>query len=439
MCPVKGDRFAYALVAVAVASAFGPYLSGGIRTEQLVIYGMTAWMLCIAPWTWLRLRPTALATNLTVAWGLYAAVGLIGAMGAPLKSVYLPGSLFAGADNLLLPLASMWSMWLLVTPERREKALQVACATLAWCTALNGVLAIIGTRKDLGFVLRPFWGSSDVIGLTVAERAAQMGRFSGVFNQPAEAGLMYGLAGLAAVYAFRDRQRLMYLTLTPIFIGGALAVSKVFLLGAVPLIAWQVWRTARSKLMPILVIIAAGIGIAQTRLLANWSGAEYLQRLIRPNANAGYIDFYTAGRLGGSSTLTGVTQEVQEKSPILGFGARGLAAAYDNAWVEALVVAGFVGAILYTVVLVLILLIPRTVDGPQRRLAWGLALLTVAASVGLPALTANRSGMVLCVLLAILTVRKPVQDPLTMMSGMRVEAPVPRAGVAPMGNRLEVR
>ena len=397
------DRFVNLVIVVAVASNFGPYLIGGVRTDQVVLYGTSLAVVVLAPWAWLRWRPTGLAIRLTAVWFGYVLVGITSSLGAP-TGRYLPGSALAGLDNLLLPLAALATVWLLVTPERRERALVTACLTTVWLTAANGFLSAVAMRVDLSRILRPFWASSGQTG-TVAELAAGNGRFSGIFNQPAEAGLMYGLAGLAAVYVYRDRPSRMYLTLAPIFIGGVLCVSKVFLLAAAPLILWQVWRTARSRVVLVLSISVAILGLGQSRLLQDWSGAAFLQRLLRPG-QSGFIDLYTAGRIGGGSSLMMVTSEVQNRSPLFGFGARGLSVAYDNGWVAALVVAGAFGAIAYTAILVILLLLPRTLLGAERRLALGTALLAVMASVGVPALTANRSGSVLWLLVALLTIRQ---------------------------------
>lgn len=404
------DRLATLVIVTIVASNFGPYLAGGLRTDQIFIYGAAGAVVILAPWKWLSWRPSRLQINLAAVWVGYALVGVVGSLGAPIGR-FLPGSLLAGLDNLLLPLAVMITVWLVVTPARRERALLGACRALVWLAAANGLLAAIATRADLSTILRPFWAGDIQTGdgLAVAERAAQLGRFSGVFNQPAEAGLMYGLAGLSAVYVYRDRPRRMYLLLVPIFVGGVLCVSKVFLIAAAPLIMWQVWRTARSRIVLVLALGLTSLGLVQSQLFQAWSGGVFLQRLIRPGQN-GYVDYYTAGRLGRGSSLTGVVSEVLEGSPVSGFGLRGLQVAYDNGWVEALVVAGALGAAAYTVVLMLLLLLPRMLSGAERRLAWGIVLTALMASVGVPALTANRSGALLWTIVALLAVAKPARD-----------------------------
>lgn len=52
------------------------------------------------------------------------------------------------------------------------------------------------------------WWTGDG-GVSTAERAATMGRYSGIFNQPAEAGVAYSLGLIAAVYALRRQPMIL--------------------------------------------------------------------------------------------------------------------------------------------------------------------------------------------------------------------------------------
>lgn len=84
--------------------------------------------------------------------------------------------------------------------------------------AIDGLLAIFGTQLDLTPLLRGFWSGGEVV--TTAERANEMGRLSGVFNQTAEAGVAYGIAGLLAIYLHQTRPLRMVLFISLITAGG---------------------------------------------------------------------------------------------------------------------------------------------------------------------------------------------------------------------------
>jgi len=99
-----------------------------------------------------------------------------------------------------------------------------------------------------------------------------------------------------------------------------------------------------------------------------------------------------------NAALAAVNAVVQS-SPWFGFGAQGLAVPYDNGWVEAFVVAGACGALLYTAVLGLLVVAWWR---RRSRFAGGLVLVVIGASMGLPALTANRVATLAWVLLTLL-------------------------------------
>lgn len=400
---MEGNRGALFWVAY-VAAFFGPYLAGGIRTEQAVIYGTAGCVGLLLAWRWPQVTAPGPLVLALAAWGLMVAVATLGTLGET-PFGWPAGSTVAGLDNLLSPLAVATAVLLLVTPARSDFVLRRVAATVAVLTAANGAVAIAQTRAELTLLLRPFWGADTGLA-TVSEAAATMGRFSGIFNQPAEAGLMYGLAGLCAVYVWAKKPRVLYPLLVLIFLGGVLCVSKVFLLVGAPLILWQVWRNGNGKVVAVIALALTFLGLRQFGLLAQWTGLDYALRLLNPpeaGGVGGLMSFYTAGRLGGqTSTLSQVVDYVLAESPLSGFGAAGMRVPYDNGWVEALVVAGLIGAAAYTLVLVCWFALAVRLDRAHRGFAVCTLLLVVGASTGLPALTANRAGAALWLVLVLL-------------------------------------
>jgi hypothetical protein len=139
-----------------------------------------------------------------------------------------------------------------------------------------------------------------------------------------------------------------------------------------------------------------------------------------PGRQQGVIDQYTGGRLGDTSTLAYVVQSVLAVSPIFGFGAGGLLVAYDNAWVEELVMNGVLGAVLYSMLLVTLVIgwlrARAHLGSAAARLAGGLVAVAIGASWGLPALTANRCATIAWLLLSLLLLpelrpAEPVPEP----------------------------
>ncbi|MGQ0844950.1 MAG: hypothetical protein ACT4QF_12520 [Sporichthyaceae bacterium] len=407
------------LWALLTLSAFGPYVVLGMRTEQLSAYGIAFFAILGVPWLWRRPASNPRTTMLMALWGTYAGVALLGAVASIVEPVDIePGPLFSGLDNMFLPLAVMTVVLLYGRSEWRRDLIRTLCTVLVWAAMANSILSLVCIKFDLSSVLRVFWLSSYSPtvkapgGESVAEQAALLGRFTGVFSQPAEAGLMYGLAGLAALYVYRNRSARLYLSLIVIFLGGMVSVSKVFLLVGAPILLFLIVRRRGGGMAVMWTGVVGFVALANVPLFANWSGMEHVTGLFRLQENNTFIGQYTGGRFGGggSGSLGTAVEQVMDTSPVIGFGAGGLANfAYDNGWIEALVLGGLTGVIVYTLVLVFFVHGTLGLKGPEGTLARWSAVLVAAGSLGLPALTANRVGLLVWLLLATLLIPEPAQ------------------------------
>lgn len=417
------------MVGMITAAAFGPYLVGSIRTEQMVVYGAAVSLL---PLTFNRIRPYF---PVIIPWlGLV----LVAAMGMVPPTAHGPhnaGNPTSTIDNLALPIVVMLLIWATVPKPMAQRGLRTAATVITFGAALNGLLGIIGTRTDIGTWLRPFWSGGD--GVTTAERAAELGRLSGIFNQPAEAGLVYGLAGLLAVWRFRDRPKTMLILLTLISMGGLLCVSKVFILGGIPLILIYllVSKTGAGRLGLLFSLGLLAFGVAQSGIFQQWTGFNYLARLVAPKQNQGLIEFYSAGRWNEGAGMTGILDLVKQRRPLTGFGLKGLKVPYDSGWTEAAVVAGILGICILGIVFLALLMMTRKIEDPRlRTLARFIVAFLIGASLGLPALTANRAATMVWVVLGLfcLMAKQPQQSESHDQSGSQLlnrrQADAPRTG-----------
>lgn len=391
----------FVVVAVACA-AFGPYVFGPLRTEQLAVYGLMAALL---PFRLIHLR-TAGGLKLLIAWAAVILVALLEVVfPSDFHAMWDSGQVLAGLDNLVLPLAVMLLVWSTVSREHAPGLLRTVGRVVVWLAALNGLLAVLQTRTNLSPYLAMFWGSGENDGPSTSYNAATLGRFSGIFNHPAEAGVVYGLAGLLAIYLYKTQNRKLFLALTLIVVGGLISVSKVFILGGLPLIVIYLWRsrTVGGKAGFLVTSLLVAGGISQTGWFQSWSGFTYLTRLLVPAQDQGLVEFYTAGRWNEGSTLTSVIDEVMRVSPLWGVGAGGWKVPYDSGWTEVLVVAGIFGAVLHGIVFLGILAIGRgTLDPARRRLALFVAVFLIGADLGIASLTANRVATIVWLILALL-------------------------------------
>lgn len=394
-------RGRYAVI-LLVLSAFGPYVAGSVRTEQLAVYGLLVIALVTAATIKTHSFRGGAPWRLAGTWALYAVIAAMSSIGVLVTAPRWPqGSLLAGLDNVAAPLAVMMVVWLSVAGGHAQRLLMLASKLVAVGMAANGVLALVMTQVDLSPMLRQFWATAG--GTATAQNAADLGRVSGVFNHPAEAGVAYGIAGVCAWYVWRDRPTRLYLLLLPIALGGLVSVSKIFVLGALPILLWLVWSSRRAGSRAGLVFVAAvaTLGVAQSGYASQWSGLGYLGAMLSPG-DEDAVAFFTAGRIGQGATLGGVVDEVARLSPIRGVGAEGLTVAYDNGWVEAFVVAGLIGVACYTATLGWLWLAGRADPEPvRRRLLIAVTIIAAGGSMGLPVLTANRVSTLLWVVVAL--------------------------------------
>jgi hypothetical protein len=398
---------AWLTVALLTLAAFGPYTPlAGARTEQLAVYAVLAVGLLIGVGSLRVSGPALLIGALLVC---KAAVAALAPAGTAAELTNVPaGSFAAGLDNVLLPLAVLIIGCLLTSGGADVLSLvRVLGNVLVISLCVNTVLAYLSLTQDPPPFLSIFWSQNSEQG-SVALRAATTGRFSGIINQPAEAGVLYGIGLLTAIYLYRNHLLRFLAATVMLTIGGLLTASKIFLLLSLPVALWLVWQSGgiRARICASLAGLSTlAIIVIQARVADTPIGG-YLPS----QANDGLLNYYTAGRFGTGSTLWhGVVSPVLKTSPWFGLGAGGVALPYDNGWIEALVVAGLVGVAVYTAVLVTLVVCwlrqRQHTDPATSRLGGGVLLIVIGGSLGLPVLTANRVATVVWLLIGLLLLR----------------------------------
>lgn len=387
----------FAITALGIAT-FGPYLYESIRTEQAVVYGL---LLLLMPMVFIRFRPRG-GLRFFIPWAGYILVATIGVIAPEASAPYPPGSLLGGMDNVLAPLAIMLLIWSVVPEQDAETLLQRFCKIIAVAMAANGLIAVLATAVDVSPLMRPFWASED--STTTADLAAQLGRYSGIFNLPAEAGALYGVAGLAAIYAWKGRPVLVAALITAMTLGGLISVSKVFILGGLPMVViyWFWSQRGGRKVAALFGLVLIALGVLQSGLLDQWTGANYLGRLFVAPSSQGFLELYSAGRFDSESTFTTVVGQALSHNRLTGAGLAGWRVPYDGVVAEALVVGGVLGLILLGIVTLAMLTLRRGLDPRGQWFAFLFAVVTIAGSLGFSPLTANRVSTVTWVIIALL-------------------------------------
>lgn len=411
-----GKRWPVALVTMMLIAAFGPYVASGIRTEQIAVYAICG-MLALGL-HWLRTplpAPAALVIALLGSELLIAAIGLI--QPPPMPNNYIFGSAISGLDNLLLPIAVILSTLWAARAGDIDAILRRSCSIVVIAAIINAGIAFLSSTVDLSPWLQQFWDNGS--GISTAANAATNGRYSGIFNHPAEAGVFYSVGLLAAIYRLRFRPGLLVLATAAITVGGMLTASKVFLLVGLPAAMWQIFRAGgrRTRRIALLAGTTVFVWLATVSgILPPWPGSHSFVQFLDPGSQGrDAANLYTAGRFGSDSTLTPVIDTIRDNQPLFGYGAHGLLVAYDSGYVEALVMTGFVGLVCQAAAVAVMSATwwrrRRQVDSDLSRLTGGLLFVVVGGSMGIPALTANRVATVVWILLTlVLLAHRPTRD-----------------------------
>jgi hypothetical protein len=413
-----GYRRGRLLIVALLVSSFGPYVVPGLglRLEHLVIYGLAALLIME-----LMLRgdyrrdasPLLIAAALLVT---AAAWTLASSLGTPKADVTLAMRV-AGLENFLQPAALLMVVGLSVQGVGRESRvalLRVAIRTYLVLLAVNSAVALATIYTDVWPLARHFVASS--IGPDAAstwQRAAAIGRFTGLFNQPIEAGLAYsaGVIGWAyLVGSYRTVSWRDWFLFGAVALGGVLSVSKTFLFVGFPagLLYWALWAGRHQVARPRTVLAIGTAGIAGAALLQKWQAAAYAMRFFGRSATAADIrdltatlDLLTAGRYaqGVESTVQRLFAEVMAGAPVHGFGF-GAYPTLENAYLEYLYLGGLVALGFYLAVLGIMggmAALGRVATPRESTFLAVLLALMLAAGLGGPVLTINRASVALTV------------------------------------------
>jgi hypothetical protein len=401
---------------IVCLSAFGPYVTGSARTEQIVVFVSFAAILTFGWPQVARARHFAPVPFLVLWGGLYA-VMLIATVRRPLDPAFYGAQPISHAlSALLLPLALVTVTWFWTLSADGADLIAAVAPVIVAAMIVNTAISLaqVATRNVaiVSFLPR-FWDSSGSTG-SVAVVAAGNGRFTGIFDQPAEAGIAYGVALFCLIWLTRRRAvNPVVITVCAVMLitGGAVTLSKVFLLGGVPIAVLTILR-GRSRVRVAAWGALAGAGLwlaAGAGILPAWSGLTAIRGYAQP---AGSLTAqYSAGRYGAGGSLGPVVSDVMRASPLSGFGAGALSVAYDSLWIEVLVVSGILGLIFAAATVALLAFrwvgLRPSLEPPEWHLAGGTLALAIGSSLGIPSLTANRAATLLWLVIGVLIAARP--------------------------------
>jgi hypothetical protein len=387
-----------------ILAIFGPYVfsSIGVRTEQIIVYPLCALVIV------LRRRNPGLPRSLRRVSLVWIAMLVLG-VGVSLWFARPFTKILAGADDYLLPIAAIVVLSACLPDRRRVRhdsdiGLRV-CTAIQWCLALNaGIEVLEALWPPVSMYLGWFWTGSMGSGeLAVGRYALDAQRLIGIFNQPMEQGVAYGVGLFCWLYraSLKPPATRHYALLAVLLFGGVIGTSKVFLLGALPMFVVcygpSVGHSQHRSSRVMAATLAIGLGCIATWYYADsltqlWPGSA---RVIEMFQGDNLIAGITAGRLSSreEGALRPLISKVYEASPVFGIGFGGLDMV-DSAYVSVYMAAGAVGLVLYLTGLGILLKSGvKTRAGRGAKWLWvATAVFIAGAGVGAPVLTLNRAS-----------------------------------------------
>jgi hypothetical protein len=406
------------IIIFVVISSFGPYLSKdiGIRPDHIIIYTVFLWSLVK-----ISLRPSLFKINKTILMLLcfLFSVTLWTLLVTLLHDPRVTTSkIIASAENYIQPIALILLLVVATfqkSMKDRLKILEQACFAVCVLLCINTLISIAEIFIDTWPFVQYFIRAETLSDFSVWRNAVSMGRYSGIFNQPLEAGIGYTIGLGAWLYIFEKKRQLdtfKLILLSGLLIGGSLSVSKIFVICGIPLaMVYFIFIGGFQNifklhfLTKITIFLGCTLPIA-IALMKFWDGSEYFLRLFNIDFSSGdnLIYFYTAGRFGTEhTTVKDLFSQTIREAPIHGFGF-GAFSPLDNGYLEFFYQGGLVGLIFYMAILLVmvqhIFQVYKRSPNECRLLAF-LLIIVIGGGMGAPVLTINRSSIFLWVLIVL--------------------------------------
>ena len=419
------------ILTVLLVSAMGPYVFPqlGIRTEHFVMYGLVIFF--------------SLKSGLGFLVGKDKHVFMIVVLFLSLLLWFIITTfLFGSNPSINKVLADIdnytQSIWLILITSYCVRNLKTDESINVLINAIKTIVVLLGinTVISISSIFYGPWflqyfnvaGEGQVGGdvfETVLEGAATQGRFTGIFNQPFEAGVAYGVCLISIIFLLILGDKLSFRLIRPAFlkmgfvstvVGGVLSVSKVFfpLSVFISFIFFVVASKGFSKMLFSKMFLRSLFSsliilfVVSYFLLDQWSGLDYFLRLINLgkdySQDADLLELFTAGRFATSSGGTSVvTDHLNDPNLIFGYGL-GSIQTPDSGYLEVLYFGGVFGILIYLSILCAIFYFSIKGLFYQPALAKYLAsmlVFIVFSSLGAPIFGINRSNFFVLIPLTI--------------------------------------
>lgn len=419
------EKKASQILTVLLISAMGPYVlpQMGIRVEHFVMYALIAFFSLKSGLGFLvgKDKHVFMIVVLFLSLLLWFIITTIANGLNPSINKVL-----ADIDNYTQPI------WLILITSYCVRKLNTDESINVLTNAIKTIVILLGinTVISISSIFYGTWyleyfnvaGESQVGGgdfETVLEKAATQWRYTGIFNQPFEAGVAYGVCLISIIFLLILERKLSSWRISPFFlklgfvstvVGGVLSVSKVFfpLSVFISFIFFVVTSKGFSKklfskmflrsLFSSLIILF----IVSYFLLGQWEGLDYFLRLVnlgKDYSEGDLLELFTAGRYSTSGGSSVVTERLNDPNLIFGYGL-GSIQTPDSGYLEVLYFGGIFGIIIYLFILSAIFyfsIIKLRAQPTVAKYLVSMLMLSLLSGLGAPIFGMNRSNFFLII------------------------------------------
>ena len=376
-----------------VVLSFGPYVfpNAGLRTEHLLIYS-------ILPFAILSFlfnkRPVFYDPRLFFIFILITMLAILTFLSTIFGYNYIiehapVGKIISHTEKYLRPLAViiLLCVFFRVDDEYKPRtALVNVNKALIYMLAIHGIFILVQLFVDVSFITDYFvvgFGASDLEIRSSAQNALMMGKFTGIFNQSAEAGLAYtlGLFSMSKIFIFLG---------VPLFVIYLLVISRHV-------------RIFNPKLFIFLIVCSIIISYLVNFLERESSTSFSYSLHVLMAVMSDPVFILTGGRFGNvESTMVGHFADVWATDPIFGMGFASYLC-FDNGYFEFFAQGGLICLIGFVVLLMSMAWIAlKHVNIAEGKLLIFTVILMSGAAVGMPPLTANRFSPIIWVFIVLI-------------------------------------
>lgn len=386
-------------VSLILISSMGPYIikSLGIRLEHILIYFVFIWVI---------LNNYKININSFIIFILLIIASIIPLIGEFISNNNTSNyaQIIAGSDNYIL-FASVFFISATYFNKNKDPDLffQIVILNLN-LLVLNTIIALISTTGLISEILFFFHSTTienlDIGVESVSALSAKMNRFSGIFDQPLEAGLSYSIGMLSSIYIYKIKKITTYKFIIYIImlnLGGVLTVSKVFIYGGLPLSI--IYYCIINKSTISLIFLSLPVIVLTKIVLLMSGGSDFFERLLDFN---NLIDNIIYGRYDVDSNIIINFEENFKNNLIFGLGYTGRSI-YDSGYFQYFIQGGILQLALQVFLLIYLTLMSRLKSPYFFLLIIFINFQQFMTLLGGPTILSNRSSVYLGIMYACIT------------------------------------